>query len=99
LIEKGFFFVDLSVTVFSILIIGFQISALIILSVAVFIVVKVIFAIEYRYQKLLFFFMIILLLLQTGCFTGQVIITLHCLFNLKFTSTSLDYSIRKFEFT
>ncbi len=99
MIEKVCFSVDLSVTVFSILIIGFQISALIILSVAVFIVVKVIFAIEYRYQKLLFFFMIILLLLQTGCFIGQVIITLHCLFNLKFTSTSLDYSIRKFEFT
>lgn len=95
MIENIRFSLDLSVTVFTILIIAFQIAALIILTIAVFIVVKVVFAIENRYQKILYFFMIIFLLLQTGCLIGQVIITLHCLFNLKFVSISLDYSITK----
>ena len=88
-----FYFIDVSVTIFTILIIAFQIAGLIILTIAIFIIVKVIFAIEHRYQKLLYFFMIILLLIQTGGFAGQCIITLHCLFNLKFASIALDYSI------
>ncbi len=80
------------VTLFSILIITFQLSALIILSISICIVLMFTFAIEFRYQRCLFFFIIILLLIQIGCFTGQALITLHCVFNLKFTSISLDYS-------
>ena len=93
----GFSLLDLNVTVFSILIIGFQIAGLIILSISIFAVVKVIFAVEYRYQKLLIFFMFVLLLFQVGCCIGQVIITLHCRFNLKFAAIALDYSRRRSE--
>ena len=71
---------------------GFQITALMILSASLFAVIKTIYTIECRYQRCLFFFIIILFIMQIGCFTGQILITLHCLFNLKFISIFLDYS-------
>jgi hypothetical protein len=58
---------------------------------SIFIVILVAFAMEHRYQRCLLFFIIILLLIQIGCFTGQTLITLHCAFNLKFSTISLDY--------
>jgi len=85
-------FLDVDVTVFSILTIACQLSALIILTISIFIVIGFTFPIEFRFQRCLFFFVIILLLIQIGGFTGQALFTLHCLFNLKFTSTLLDYS-------
>jgi hypothetical protein len=91
-------FSDLNVTVYSILIIAFQLSAVIILSISIFIVIKFIFAIEHRYQRCLFVFIIILLLIQIGCIIGQVLITLHCVFNLKFSSIALDYSKKTIKF-
>jgi len=83
---------DLSVKLFSILIIAFEIAGLLILTVSLFAVIQSVFNIEYRYQRCLFSFIIILFVLQIGCFTAQIIITLHCLFNLKFVSMTLDYS-------
>lgn len=83
---------DINIKVFSILVIACQLVALIILSFSIFAVIKVLFIRECRYQRLLFLFVIILLILQIGCFAGQILITLHCLFNLKFVSLSLDYS-------
>lgn len=94
---KKFNFLDLNIKIFSILIIGCQLSALIILTISILAVIKFIFVIEFRYQRCLFFFIIILILMQIGCFTAQVLFTLHCLFNLKFVSTSLDYSKKRKE--
>ncbi|CAF0984843.1 unnamed protein product [Rotaria sordida] len=82
---------NLNINVFSILIIAFQLSTLIILWISIFIVFPFAFTIEYRYQRCLFLSLILLLLIQIGCLIIQTLITLHCIFNLKFVSTSLDY--------
>ena len=63
-----------------------------ILWISIFMIVIFTFTIEHRYQKWLFVFVIILLLLHIGCIIAQALITLHCLFNLKFISSTLDYS-------
>ena len=82
---------DFNIQLFSILIIAIQLSTLIILWISIFIVIICTFDIQYRYQRCLFIFIIILFLIQICCFTAQALITLHCLFNLKFVSSFLDY--------
>ncbi|CAF1391892.1 unnamed protein product [Adineta steineri] len=86
-----FVFLNLNINLFSILIITVQISTLLILWISIFIVIVCMFAIEYRYQRCLILFIIILFLIQICCFIIQILITFHCLYNLKFRSSFLDY--------
>ncbi|CAF0778595.1 unnamed protein product [Rotaria sp. Silwood1] len=94
LIVSIIFFIiwNLNTNLFSILIIAFQLSTVIILWISIFVVVPFAFTIEYRYQRCLFLSLILLFLIQIGCLIIQTLFTLHCLFNLKFVSTSLDYA-------
>jgi hypothetical protein len=82
---------DLNIRLFSILIIASQLSTLIILWISIFVVITCTFKIEHRCQRCLFIFIIILFPIEICCFIAQALITLHCLFNLKFISSSLDY--------
>ncbi|UJR37483.1 hypothetical protein I4U23_030186 [Adineta vaga] len=87
-----FIFRNLNLRLFSILIITVQLSTLIILWISIFIIIIHIFHIEYRYQRCLFLLIIILFLFEISCFIAQALITLHCLFNLKFITSFQDYS-------
>ncbi|CAF1367947.1 unnamed protein product [Adineta ricciae] len=87
-----FIFRNLNTRLFPLLIIAVQLSTLIIQWISIFIVTIQAFHVEARYQRCLFIFIVVLLLLQAACFAAQALITLHCVFNLKFISTFLDYS-------
>ena len=83
---------DLNTRLFPLLIIAVQLSTLIIQWISIFIVTIQALHMDARYQRCLFIFIVVLLLLQAACFAAQALITLHCVFNLKFISTFLDYS-------
>ncbi|CAF3343398.1 unnamed protein product [Rotaria socialis] len=81
----------LSFNIFSILIIAFQLALVTILWFSIFIIVAFNFKVEYRYQRCLLLFVILLCVIQVGCVQLQALFTLHCIYNIKFPSTTLDY--------
>ncbi|CAF4438838.1 unnamed protein product, partial [Rotaria magnacalcarata] len=81
----------LSFNIFSILIIAFQLAIVTILWFSIFIIVAFTFKVENRYQRCLLLYVIILCVVQVGCVQLQALFTLHCIYNIKFPSTTLDY--------
>lgn len=83
---------DYSIKVLSVVIITLQLA--IIINLWFTIVVPVAFTFKMENGHLLFFriFILFLSVIQVGCIELQALFTLHCVYNIKFPLTDLDYS-------